>query len=104
MIFDHHETLLKNLDKWKNLDTQNTTLFYSAIHSASWIFFNFLKRFIIDLESALDKNFFFDLTQKIHFIDLNDTTVVEDEKICQFIEYCTKQNYHIITNNPLVLS
>lgn len=55
----------------------------------------------MDLEAVIDKNFYNDLYTKIKFIDLNDTSVVNDEKICQFIEYSMKQNYHMINSDPL---
>ena len=104
LIFDHHETLLKNCDIWKQLQLDNVKLFYSCSHSAAWIFNCFLKKHILDLQLLVDKNFYNDISQKIRFIDLNDTTVIKEHKICQFIEYSIEQRFHAISDNPAFLS
>lgn len=100
LIFDHHETLLKNLDAWIQSKIQNFNLFYSKEQAACHIFFSFLKANILEFEKTLEKRFFSDIYQKMKYINLNDTSIVESEKICSFIEYAKKMGSNEIKSCP----
>lgn len=80
-IFDHHETLLKNLQDWQK-SPENVHLFYSNHHSASWVLLGFFNKYLMKIQSIVEKNFFNDILQKLKYIDINDTSIIEDQNTC----------------------
>lgn len=92
--------MLKNINQWKEGSPENLRFFCQRSEAASTIFFKFLEQRILSFSKILESNFYEDLKTKLHYIHLNDTSVVEDEKICKFTEYAIKMGCDDLSNCP----